>query len=83
MQNEKDPNVLIAVGDKYGIQACDTKCYDALEPVCDCICGGRNHGIGLKKALELTIEKKDLYKKMYGKKLTYGELVMKNIMRFA
>lgn len=35
---------------------CDAKCYDAKEPTCHCICGGRNHGAGKKQAVENTRE---------------------------
>ena len=35
---------------------CDAKCYDAQEPDCDCICGGRNHGAGKQQAIENTRE---------------------------
>jgi len=35
---------------------CDAKCYDAADPHCDCICGGRNHGAGKEQALENTRE---------------------------
>lgn len=31
---------------------CDAKCYDAKAPECDCLCGGKNHGAGLRQALE-------------------------------
>jgi hypothetical protein len=33
---------------------CDAKCYDATEPECDCICGGRNHGAGKQQAIDNT-----------------------------
>lgn len=33
---------------------CDAKCYDAIHPACDCICGGANHGVGQRQALENT-----------------------------
>lgn len=33
---------------------CDAKCYSAHEPECDCIWGGRNHGVGLQPAMENT-----------------------------
>jgi len=33
---------------------CDAKCYEAREPDCDCVCGGRNHGKGLQRAIENT-----------------------------
>ncbi len=29
---------------------CDARCYDATSATCLCICGGRNHGVGLKQA---------------------------------
>lgn len=49
--------VLISVGDNYGIHGrCDAKCYGAKHPDCNCICGGRNHGAGIDKALENTRE---------------------------
>lgn len=35
---------------------CDAKCYDAHEPDCDCICGGRNHGAGKQQAIDNTRE---------------------------
>jgi len=35
---------------------CDAKCYDAQHPDCDCLCGGRNHGAGLQKAMQNTRE---------------------------
>jgi hypothetical protein len=35
---------------------CDAKCYDAHEEVCDCICGGKNHGAGIEQALGNTRE---------------------------
>jgi hypothetical protein len=36
-----------------GVMArCDARCYDAKAGGhCDCVCGGRNHGVGLAKAL--------------------------------
>lgn len=30
---------------------CDAKCHDAREPDCDCICGGRLHGVGSSAAI--------------------------------
>lgn len=35
---------------------CDARCYKAKHPECTCICGGRNHGVGIEKALENTRE---------------------------
>jgi len=33
---------------------CDAECYDATKPGCGCICGGRNHGAGKKRAVRNT-----------------------------
>jgi hypothetical protein len=33
---------------------CDAKCYNATQPICDCICHGMNHGKGLQAALDNT-----------------------------
>jgi len=33
---------------------CDAKCYEATEPECTCICGGRNHGAGKQQAIDNT-----------------------------
>jgi hypothetical protein len=35
---------------------CDAKCYEAREPACHCVCGGRNHGAGLQQAIENTTQ---------------------------
>ncbi|PWH18189.1 MAG: hypothetical protein DDG60_00780 [Anaerolineae bacterium] len=46
---------LIAVYNSEGCMGrCDARCYEAHEPDCDCICGGRNHGAGLQQAIENT-----------------------------
>jgi hypothetical protein len=48
---------LIAAYNSEGCQGrCDAKCYDATEPDCDCICGGRNHGAGKQLAIDNTRE---------------------------
>ena len=38
------------------IQKCDASCYDAKGDVCTCVCGGMNHGKGLKQAMVNTNE---------------------------
>jgi hypothetical protein len=39
---------LIEVRSSEGVVGrCDARCYNAVTPDCDCICGGRNHGKGL------------------------------------
>ena len=46
---------LIAVYNSEGcVGRCDARCYNAKFPNCDCICGGKNHGAGLKKSAENT-----------------------------
>lgn len=48
---------LIAAYNSEGcIGRCDAKCYNAKHPDCDCICGGRNHGVGRQKAEQNTRE---------------------------
>ena len=56
---------LMSQGDNYGERRCDARCYDAKGPHCDCICGGKNHGAGLKQAQENTaVIGKDLIAKL-------------------
>lgn len=31
---------------------CDAKCYNATGGKCDCICGGKNHGVGKQQAID-------------------------------
>lgn len=31
---------------------CDSRCYCAKGPICNCICGGVNHGVGYEQAVE-------------------------------
>ena len=46
---------LIAVYNSEGrVGRCDARCYNAKTDVCDCCCGGMNHGTGRKKASENT-----------------------------
>lgn len=46
---------LIAISTLSGSAGrCDAKCYDATCTVCECICGGRNHGVGRERATENT-----------------------------
>jgi len=35
---------------------CDAKCYDAKHDHCQCVCGGVNHGKGIEKAQENTLD---------------------------
>jgi hypothetical protein len=46
---------LIAVYTSSGlIGRCDAKCYEAITPLCECMCGGRNHGKGREYATSNT-----------------------------
>lgn len=48
---------VIAVYDSDGCRGrCDARCHDAKEPDCDCICGGRLHGVGAGQAIAVHIE---------------------------
>jgi hypothetical protein len=48
---------LIAVYNSEGcVGRCDARCYDAEEPRCDCICGGKNHQAGRAQAEDNTRE---------------------------
>lgn len=35
-------------------RVCNSRCYDAADKKCECICGGRNHGVGYENALKNT-----------------------------
>ncbi len=70
---------LIAVYSSDGCKGrCDATCYEAIEPECKCICGGRNHGAGYKKAMENTRELAqkmvDEYSKQMG--MTFEKVVI-------
>jgi hypothetical protein len=46
---------MILLTEKIGqgpTRRCDSRCYNAQGGQCKCICGGRNHGAGIDKALE-------------------------------
>jgi predicted RNase H-like HicB family nuclease len=48
---------LLAVYNSEGCQGrCDSRCYDAEQDECDCVCSGRNHGAGKQQALDNTRE---------------------------
>lgn len=48
---------LISVYGSDGLEGrCDEKCYNAKYPSCNCICGGKNHGVGQTRAMENTQE---------------------------
>jgi hypothetical protein len=35
---------------------CDARCHEARTPECDCICGGRYHGVGADHAVRAATE---------------------------
>lgn len=46
---------LIRTGNGSGKKGrCDARCYEAITPICQCCCGGMNHGVGLRKAAQNT-----------------------------
>ncbi len=59
---------LIAIYGSEGCDGrCDARCYDAKNHNCNCVCGGRNHGVGLEKAAENTREMVDQWVEDYAK----------------
>ncbi len=59
---------LIAAYNSEGcVGRCDAKCYEASDPVCDCICGGMNHGAGHKQASANTQALAESWMEEYGK----------------
>lgn len=55
---------LIAVYNSDGcVGRCDAKCYNAVGDKCDCICQGKNHGVGFEKAFEQTQEEAEYIEK--------------------
>lgn len=66
---------IYSFGNSEGTRRCDAKCYNADHPDCDCICGGRNHGAGLNKAIE---KNKEQFKEIFEEcKKKFGEGVFK------
>lgn len=48
------PTVIIATDGSGKQRRCDAKCHDARGEKCNCVCEGRNHGLGLQHALDKT-----------------------------
>jgi hypothetical protein len=58
---------LIAAYNSEGcIGRCDAKCYNATTEDCTCICGGANHGVGIRKAEANTRELAENWMEAYG-----------------
>lgn len=47
---------LITIRNSEGVGRCDAKCYNARSNECRCVCGGMNHGVGLRRAQKHTEE---------------------------
>lgn len=48
---------LISVHNSEGeVGRCDAKCHNAKHKDCDCCCGGVNHGVGGRQAIQNTRE---------------------------
>ena len=47
---------LLSEPTELGFRRCDARCYDAKGPDCRCCCGGRFHGQGFARALDLRAE---------------------------
>jgi hypothetical protein len=71
---------LIAVCNSEGcVGRCDARYYEAAEPDCDCICGGRNHGAGKEQAIGNTRELAENWlgqARASGQDITHAELAV-------
>ena len=71
---------LIAACNSEGcVGRCDARCYDAAEPECDCICGGRKHGAGKEHSLDNTRELAESWleqARAKGQDITHAELAI-------
>jgi hypothetical protein len=55
---------LISVYNSEGcVGRCDARCYMAEGGHCDCICRGKNHGVGRNKAIDNTRENAEAWLK--------------------
>lgn len=69
---------LLSVHNSEGcVGRCDARCYNAVGDVCDCICGGKNHGAGLERAMDNTRDWAEGWIEVYAAQagLTPGEYV--------
>jgi hypothetical protein len=48
------PSLITLRDNGHAAASCTARCYNATSPVCDCICNGLNHGVGLQAAIERT-----------------------------
>lgn len=59
------PTLIAVYNSDRCVGRCDAKCYNATEPHCDCICGGKNRGAGYKQAADNTRELADQWVEKY------------------
>lgn len=65
---------LIEVRNSSGVVGrCDARCYNAKNPDCDCICGGKNHGAGIEKAVDNTREMVETWFEAYKDRKNLGD----------
>jgi len=50
------PTLIKKRGRGRGVRRCDERCYMDSGTRCQCVCGGVNHGVGLRRALINTAE---------------------------
>ncbi len=48
-------------GKRIASRRCDARCYNGEHDHCNCICGGKNHGVGYHQALAQLTELTDLW----------------------
>jgi len=50
-------STLISIRTAQGeVSVCNAKCYEAKHPRCLCICGGKNHGVGIEQAKQNVLQ---------------------------
>jgi hypothetical protein len=71
--------VLITAVDENGkvIRKCDARCYNAKGEHCKCVCGGRNHGLGLDAARERILKEREAIVAEHKADEEYGDLEVK------
>jgi hypothetical protein len=57
-QRERGIMTLIEIRKADGtlVGRCDARCYNAIGSLCECCCGGKNHGRGVERAVAQTRE---------------------------
>lgn len=68
--------LIYASNGEHCIGKCDANCYNATGGKCDCICNGKNHGVGINKARENTAKHVDEWIELYKQKHSKAEVTV-------